>query len=349
MVLVSPRLEPLRVAVLGCGFWSRFQIPAWLELRDVQVTAVCDVSSERAKAAAKRFGIPAFYSDPLELVAKEKPDLLDVITSPETHRELVHLAARSGVPVICQKPMANDFETATAMVHACGKAGVPFFVHENWRWQRPLREVKRALNSSEVGKPFRARLDFNCSFPVFENQPFLREQEKFILLDVGNHLLDVVRFLFGEAERLYCQTSRIHPDVRGEDVATVLLRMAGGATVNCNLSYASRTERERFPETFLFIEAEQGSVELGPDFWVRVTTDEGTHARRHPPPTYPWADPNYALVQASIVECHRNLVEGLRGGAVAETTAEDNLRTLKLVFAAYESASNGHAVEVESP
>ena len=346
MVTVSPRLEPLRVAVLGCGFWSRFQIPAWLELRNVRVIGVCDANGEKAEATAKRFDVPAFYSDPLELVAKEKPDLLDVITSPETHPELVHLAARCRLPVICQKPMANGLETAAEMVRACREAGVPFFVHENWRWQRPLRELKRTLDSGAVGKPFRARLDFNSSFPVFENQPFLREQEKFILLDVGSHLLDVVRFLFGEAERLYGQTSRIHPDIRGEDVATVLLRMASGVTVNCNLSCASRTERERFPETFLFIEAKQGSVELGPDFWIRVTTDEGTRARRYPPPTYPWADPNYALVQASIVECHRNLVEGLRGDAIAETTAQDNLRTLKLVFASYESASNGQAVEV---
>ena len=248
--------------------------------------------------------------------------------------------------MVCQKPLANDFETAREMVETCREAGVPFFVHENWRWQRPMRALKRVLDSGAVGKPFRARLDFNCSFPVFENQPFLREQEKFILLDVGSHLLDVTRFLFGEADRLYCQTRRIHPDIRGEDVATVLLRMTEGATVNCNLSFASRTEMERFTETFLFIEAELGSVELGPDFWIRVTTEQGTHSRRYPPPSYPWVDPIYALPQTSIVECHRNLLEGLRGDAVAETTAEDNLRTLKLVFASYESARSGQVVQV---
>jgi D-apiose dehydrogenase len=339
-------MVPLRIAVLGCGFWSRFQIPAWLELSGIRLIAVCDTNIEKAEATAKRFGIPAVYSDPLDLVSKEKPDLLDIITSPETHHELVHLAARCRTPVVCQKPLANDFETATEMVDTCRKAGVPFFVHENWRWQRPMRALKRVLDSRAVGKPFRARLDFNCSFPVFENQPFLREQEKFILLDVGSHLLDVTRFLFGEADRLYCQTSRIHPDIRGEDVATVLLRMTEGATVNCNLSFASRTEMERFTETFLLIEAERGSVELGPDFWLRVTTDQGTHARRYPPPAYSWVDPSYALPQTSIVECHRNLLDGLRGDAVAETTAEDNIRTLKLVFACYESARTGQVVQV---
>ena len=59
---------------------------------------------------------------------------------------------------------------------------------------------------------------------------------------------------------------------------------------------------------------------------------------RVPPPRYPWADPEYDVVHASIVECNRNLLGALRGQAPAETTGEDNLRTVRLVFAAYESA-----------
>ena len=127
-----------------------------------------------------------------------------------------------------------------------------------------------------IGKPFRAHIDFSSSFPVFENQPFLRELDKFILSDMGVHILDVVRFLFGEAEWLICRIQRVNPTIRGEDVATVLLQMKSGMTVTCTLSYASRLERERFPEAFVLIEGEQGSAELAPDFWIRVTNEEGT-------------------------------------------------------------------------
>ena len=148
---------------------------------------------------------------------------------------------------------------------------MPLFVHENWRWQRPLRELKKVLDSGVIGKPFRAHIDFSSSFPVFENQPFLRELDKFILSDMGVHILDVVRFLFGEAEWLICRIQRVNPTIRGEDVATVLLQMKSGMTVTCTLSYASRLERERFPEAFVLIEGEQGSAELAPDFWIRVT------------------------------------------------------------------------------
>jgi predicted dehydrogenase len=182
-------------------------------------------------------------------------------------------------------------------------------------------------------------------FPVFANQPFLKELEQFILTDLGSHTLDVARFLFGEAESLYCQTQRVHTDIKGEDAATVMMQMEGGVTVLVEMAYAENyLEHDRFPETFLFIEGDRGSIELGPDYWVRVTTEAGTHSKRYPPPRYPWANPAYDVVQSSIVPCNANLLSALRGEAPAETTGEDNLETVRLVFAAYDSASSGQAV-----
>ena len=337
-------MKKLRVAVVGCGFWSRFQVPAWQELSDVDCVAVCDVEKSKAEQTARAFGIKQHYSDAAEMIKEQRPDVLDVITSPATHRQMVELAASTKTPVICQKPMANDFAEAKAMVRLCEEAKIPFLIHENWRWQRPIRELKKALDSGKIGTPFRARLDFNTSYPVFTNQPFLRELRQLILADLGIHLFDAVRFLFGEARHLVCQIRRINPDIAGEDVATVLIEMKNGMAVTCNLSFASRTESERFPETFVFIEATDGSAELAPDFYIRLTDAEGTFSRQYPSPAYPWADPDYALVHASIVECHRNLRNGLLGVEGAETTGVDNLRTLELVSAAYESAQKGAVV-----
>ena len=67
-------------------------------------------------------------------------------------------------------------------------------------------------------------------------------------------------------------------------------------------------------------------------------------ARRCPPPLYEWADPRYAVVHASIVDCARNLLQSLQGRGAAETTGEDNLRTLGLVYGAYRSAREGRAL-----
>jgi predicted dehydrogenase len=299
----------------------------------------------KAEALAREFGVPAVYDDAEELLRRERPDFIDITTTPGAHAEFVRLAAAHGLPVICQKPMAPSLDEARGMVAACREAGEPFYVHENWRWQAPIRELKRVLSDGRIGAPFRARIRMVSGFPVFANQPFLAELEQFVLTDMGTHLLDVARFLFGEARSVYCRTRRIHRDIRGEDVATVMMEMGDGTTVLCEMGYPEAPlEHDRFPQTLIFIEGDRGSLELAGDYWVRVTTADGTHARRYPPPRYAWADPAYDVVQASIVDCNADLLRALRGEGSAETTGEDNLRTLELVFAAYESARTGRAV-----
>jgi D-apiose dehydrogenase len=340
-------MNELRFAILGTGFWARYQLAAWRELPGVRCVALFNRTKAKAEALASEFGVPAVYDDAEELFEKERPDFADIITDVGTHRRFVELAARHKTPVICQKPMAPTLEDAGAMISACRDAGVSLAVHENWRWQPSIRVLKRALDSGAAGEVFRARIDYCNSFPVFDNQPFLKELKRFILTDMGAHILDVARFLFGEADRLYCQVHRVHRDIRGEDAATVVLHQRGGATVTVNLSYASRVEHDRFPEAFVFVEGGLGSVELGPDHWLRVTTSEGTTSRRVPQPYYPWADPRYAPVHSSIVACHADLLRALQTGGTAETTAEDNLKTLRLVFAAYDSAENGRAVTLD--
>jgi predicted dehydrogenase len=275
--------------------------------------------------------------------------VLDIVTSEATHAELARLAVAAGIPVICQKPLAPTYEEAAGMVAAAAAAGVPLLVHENFRWQAPIRAVRAVLDSGAVGRPFRAWLDFSSAFPVFDNQPFLREAERFILLDVGSHVLDVARFLMGDGLRVACTTASVTPGICGEDVATVLVDHGAGTSSVVTLSYASRLEHARFPETSVRIEAERGSIELAPGHVVRVTTAEGTTASRHAPPPYPWADRAYDLVHASIVPCHANLAGALRGGPPAETSGEDNLRTLALVFGAYAAAERGETVDTAPP
>ncbi len=336
-------MDRSRFAVFGAGFWARYQLAGWRELPEAECVAIYNRTRTKAEALAREFGIPAVYDDPNALLERERLDFVDVITGPDTHRAFVELAAARRIPVVCQKPMAPTLADAEQMVAVCAAASVPFIVHENWRWQTPLRSLKTALASGRIGAPFRARIQYANSFPVFDNQPFLKDLDQFILTDIGSHLLDVARFLFGEARTVYCQTRRIHPDIRGEDVATVMLDF-GDLTGTVEMSYASKLEHERFPETYVLVEGSRGSLELGPDYWLRETTDAGTFARRHPPPRYPWADPAYDLIHASIVPCNADVLRALRGGLPAETHAADNLQTMRLVFGCYESARSGQVV-----
>lgn len=336
----------MKFGVLGCGFWSRFQISGWRELEGVEVVALYNRTRSKAEKLAAEFHIPKVYDTPEELIADPELDFVDIITDPATHADFVHLAAKHKTPVICQKPMARSYEEGKGMVEACAEAGVPFMVHENFRWQAPIRKAKELLNEGVIGKPFRGNISFCSGFPVFDNQPALAQLERFILTDMGTHVLDLARFFFGEAQSLYCQTHRIHKNIKGEDVASIMMKM-GEVTCFVQLSFASILERDPFPETLVFIEGEDGSLEVQSNYWIRITNREETRSFRVPPPHYPWADPDYDIVHASIVPTNANWLESLKNNREPETSGMDNLKTLKLVYAAYESAGESRITRMD--
>ncbi|MGH7956299.1 MAG: Gfo/Idh/MocA family protein [Opitutaceae bacterium] len=334
-------MNNLRFAIFGAGFWTRYQLAAWREIPGVQCVAIYNRTRTKAEALARDLGIPAVYDDAEKLLQEVRPDFVDNITEVGGHKPLSLLCAQHRIACICQKPMAASLADARDMVAAFQKSNTPFFVHENWRWQSPIVALRKRLAEGVIGAPFRARLTMISGFDCWANQPALATLEQFILTDLGTHLLDTARACFGEASSLYCQTHRtLAPAVKGENVATLLLTMGKTRTsVVIEMAYAKTPlEHECFPQTLAFIEGPLGSIELGLDYELRLTTARGTEATRHLPPRHAWADPAYDLAHASIVPCHANLLAALRGAGKAETTGADNLKTLELVFGAYDSA-----------
>lgn len=334
----------LKFALFGTGFWSHYQLEGWYEAGDVECVAVYNRTRHKAEAFAEKFKIPAVYDDAETLLNNEILDFVDICTNVETHAQFTHMAAERGLPVVCQKPMATTLAEAKTMIDICDKNNVPLYINENWRWQYPIRQFKTLLDSGQIGKPFRARIDYRNSFPVFDNQPFLKELEQFILTDIGSHILDVARFLFGDVSTLYCTTHRVHSEIKGEDVATTMMTMDDGMTVVCEMSYATKREYDRFPETYIQVEGDKGFLELAPDFWIHETTESGTLSNRYVPPRYDWADPAYDVVHSSIVPCQASFVEALQGISEAENTGRDNLKTMQLVFGAYQSTASQQVV-----
>jgi predicted dehydrogenase len=96
----------------------------------------------------------------------------------------------------------------------------------------------------------------------------------------------------------------------------------------------------------IFVEGTKGSIHLNPDLWLHVTTDAGTTVERHAPPSYEWADPRYAVVHASIVPCNANILSALQSGSPADTNGEDNLKTMRLVYSAYESIARNEVIHL---
>ena len=340
-------MSDLRFAVLGTGFWSLYQIPAWQEVGGVDLVACWNRTQARAEAVARRFAIPKVYADVEALFQNEQLDFVDIITEVPAHEPLVLLAARYKVPVICQKPMAADYASAQRMVAACAQAGIPFFVHENYRWQAPVRAAKALVDAGQIGRLFRGRFEFRHELPEFawQNQPLLKQLQKLVIADQGSHQFDLARFFFGEAQSIYAQHLRVRDDIAGEDVASALLRM-GDALVTVHITFVSKTAERHFPETQFYLEGTKGTLELRTDFWIQMTTAEGTLTRQVLPPRYGWADPAYDVNHASMVPIHRNFLAALRGGPPAENTGADNLKTMQLVYTAYESAARNQVIEL---
>jgi predicted dehydrogenase len=339
-------MQNLKFAVLGTGFWSFYQLSGWRQLTGAKPIALYNRTRSKAEDLARQFNVPHVYDQVDELLERHvhELDFVDIITDVDTHALFTEKAARAGLPVICQKPMAPDLQTARMMVDMCREAGIKFYIHENFRWQAPIRKLKEVIDSGIIGQPFKGRVSFLSAFPVFENQPFLAGLEQFILTDIGSHVLDICRFLFGEAKSLYCQTSRVNPTIKGEDVANVLLQMQSGLSCYTEMSYASILEKEAFPQTLVHVEGDKGSVVLTHDFLLKITTRKGTTITEGKPVMYPWVDPAYAVVHSSIVDCNRDILNDLQGKSNAETTGADNLETVRLVYAAYESAKNNQVV-----
>ena len=100
--------------------------------------------AEKAEAIARQFGIPAVYGDPGRLLREVRPDFVDNITEIGGHKPLSLLCAKHRVACICQKPLAASYRDARQSSRLSRHAH-PFFVHENWRWQAPMRQLRQLL------------------------------------------------------------------------------------------------------------------------------------------------------------------------------------------------------------
>ncbi|MCL6546612.1 MAG: Gfo/Idh/MocA family oxidoreductase [Bryobacteraceae bacterium] len=145
-------MNRLKGVGIGAGYFARFQYEAWSRIPEVEIAAICDLSEQKARPIMRQFRIPRFYRDWREMIERERPDFVDIITPPDTHEEMTAFAAQRGIHIICQKPLAPTLEAGRRMVDAARAAGVRFMVHENWRWQPWYREIKRIQQSGQIGE-----------------------------------------------------------------------------------------------------------------------------------------------------------------------------------------------------
>ena len=193
----------LKVAAVGAGYFSQFQYQGWRNMNDVEMVALTNRGVAKGRELAARYGVPKVYGHVEEMLDAEKPDLLDIITTPATYREYIELAAARGITVICQKPFGRSYTEAVELTEIAEKAGIKLVVHENFRWQPWYREARRLIDKGQLGTlhsaAFRLRPgDGQGPQAYLDRQPYFQEMPRLLVYETAIHWIDTFRFLMGE-------------------------------------------------------------------------------------------------------------------------------------------------------
>jgi predicted dehydrogenase len=226
--------DVLRVAIAGSGYFSGFHYDAWSRIPETRVVALASLDRESAAARAEAFGSPPIYGEVGEMLDRERPDLLDIVTPPETHLAVVRAAAERGVNVVCQKPLAPSLAEAERLVAAAERAGIVLAVHENFRFMPWFRHARGLIEAGRLGAlhgvQFRLRPgDGQGPEAYLARQPYFRTMPRFLIHETGIHFIDVFRFLLGEVTAVTARLRRINPTIAGEDAGYVIVEFANGA------------------------------------------------------------------------------------------------------------------------
>src|SRR5690349_13933191 len=114
----------MRVAIVGCGQFSRMHVCAVQEVKGLEIVAVCDQDQWRAKEVAGLTRGAQAYGDLTALLQQEHPDVVHVLTPPRTHASLAIQAMQAGCHVLVEKPMALSTGEADGMIAAARENGV---------------------------------------------------------------------------------------------------------------------------------------------------------------------------------------------------------------------------------
>lgn len=340
----------IRVAAIGTGYFSQYHYDAWQRMSGVELAAACTHSNaDRLREVAQRYAIARTYLDAARMLDEVKPDLLDVITTPASHAELVALAAKRRIPVVCQKPLAPTFDEARRIVEVAEAAGSLLVVHENWRFKPWFREIRRLLDAGRIGPvhtiAFRMRPgDGQGKDAYLARQPYFQTMPRFLIHETGIHLIDVFRYLAGEVTGVFARLRRLNPHIAGEDAGYVVFDFAAAAGVLDGNRLADFPARNpRLTMGSLLVEGPLGAIRLDGDggLWVKPHGgEEVAHA-------YRWEDRGYGGDCVYALQAH--VVAHLRERTPLANTGREYLRNLAIEEAIYRSHDEGRWLDLGPP
>ncbi|HEY3844393.1 MAG TPA: Gfo/Idh/MocA family oxidoreductase [Acidimicrobiales bacterium] len=237
---------PIRVGIIGVGWGSLVQVPAFQMVPAFEVVALCSRQGDRVAAAGERLGITDVSTDWKALVARDDLDLISVCTPVDLHHEQVLAALANGKDVLVEKPLALDSGQTAEMLAAAEAAGSRHAVCFEGRWEPTRLRIWETVASGSLGVPYLARGSATADFwhPSRGTQSewmYRKDQGGGYLMGMASHDIDFVCALFGEPAAVCADvrttvTERRRDDgttleVDADDTSALVLRMANGMLV----------------------------------------------------------------------------------------------------------------------
>ena len=342
-------MEKLKIACIGAGYFAPFQLEAWNRIEETELVALCDLNEHKLHSLANTYNIPNRYTDVHQMLQREELDVIDIITPPETHLDLLSLAFDHGHHVICQKPLAPDLKTAQQIVKRAYQSGQRFMVHENFRFQPWYRKIKELLDERRIGERLH-RLYFHMRSgdgwgedAYLERQPYFREMPRLLIYETGIHFIDTFRYLLGEVESVFAKLQKLNPVIAGEDAAMIIFSFQNGcqAIWDANRFNEGSAKNPRYTFGTMTIEGSKGSIMLDTDGKI-MYKPLGENAIEIP---YHHQDKNFA--GDCVYHTQSHFVKALLNGAAFETEGSDYLKNLVIQEAIYQS--HERQIEVNIP
>ncbi|TWT67250.1 cyclase family protein [Allorhodopirellula solitaria] len=325
--------------LIGAGYFSEFHLDAWQRTNRASIVAVCDRDEARANAAAEKFGIQRVFTDVSDALAQHDIDFVDIATGPTDRLELIEQVVQRRLPIICQKPLANDFSEATQILDLVSATDITFMVHENFRFQPWYREIHSLLESGVIGRrvhtiTMRTRMGDGWGDDAYlGRQPYFRTMPRLLVHETGVHFIDTFRYLAGEVTDCSAELRRLNEVIAGEDACLLRLQMDSGVTAVWDANRYNEPDCDDPRYTFgrLSVEADGGAIALAPDGVITIAP-LGKTAYRHD-----YTPPRTGFAGDCVFACQEHFLEVLDGQVACETSPAQYRRTLQVVEAAYES------------
>ncbi len=235
----------MRHAVIGAGYGGGVHLPTFTAMPGIEVVAVVDGGSGRAKRFA-RPGLAA-YSDWRRMLDDLRPDSISVAVPPSAQREIVVSAIGRGIHILCEKPLGKDTEDAAEMLRIAEAATVTAAVCFQYRFEPGMCALRQQIRSGRLGRLRRIELDWITAGRADHARPWSWQHDAHsgggVINAFLSHAADLVRWLSGcDPLSVAARTAVLVPfrlndtgavqEVTAEDAVDALFELGGGAVAS---------------------------------------------------------------------------------------------------------------------